>query len=66
MYTLEKNNTSPLCILYTLMPQRLPFLTLTLVCTWYEKSTPWEATYITSLRNHRLHPTMIEQKLMDN
>ena len=36
MYTLEKNNTSPLCVLYTLMPHIIPLLTLMLVCTWYE------------------------------
>ena len=33
------NNTSPLCILCTLMPQIIPLLTFTLVCTWYEEST---------------------------
>ena len=40
MYTLEKISTSPLCILYTL-PQMIPLLTLTLVCTLCEESTPW-------------------------
>ena len=40
MYTLEKENTSMLCILYTLMPQIIPLLTLTLVHVWYEKPTP--------------------------
>jgi hypothetical protein len=35
MYTLKKNNTSPLCMLYTLMPQIMPLSTLMLVCTWY-------------------------------
>ena len=43
MYIQEKNNTSPLCILCMLMPQIIPPLTLTLVCTWYEESyPPWE------------------------
>ena len=41
MYTLETNNTSPLCILCMLTPQTIPFFELTLVCTWYEVSTPW-------------------------
>ena len=40
MYTLEKNNTSPLCILCMLMSQIIPLFTLTLVCTWHEESTP--------------------------
>ena len=44
MYTLEKNNASPLCILCTLMPQIIPLLTLTLVHTWYEESNPWTKT----------------------
>ena len=39
MYKLEKNNTSPLCILRTLMPQIIPLLTVMLVRTWYEEST---------------------------
>ena len=39
MYKLEKNNTSPLCIICMLMPQILPLLTLTLVHTWYEEAT---------------------------
>ena len=43
MYTLEKNNASPLCILCTLMPQVIPLFTLTLVCTWYEESNPQDA-----------------------
>ena len=34
-------NTSPLCILYTLMPQIIFLYTLTLVHTWYEESHPW-------------------------
>ena len=33
------NNTSPLHILCTLMPQIILLLTLVLVCTWYEEST---------------------------
>ena len=41
MYTLEKNSTSSLHILCTLMPQRIPLLTLTLICMWYEESNPW-------------------------
>ena len=44
MYTLEKINTSPLCILDTLMPQIVPLLTLTLLHTWYEESTPWASS----------------------
>ena len=36
----KKEKKSPLCILYMLMPQILPLLTLTLVHTWYEESTP--------------------------
>ena len=40
MYTLDKNNTSPSSILYTLMPQIIPLLTLMLVHTWYEQSKP--------------------------
>lgn len=32
---------SPLCILCTLMPQRMPPLTLVLVQTCYEESNPW-------------------------
>ena len=39
MYTLEKNNTSPLCILCTLVSWTITLLVLTLVCTWYEEST---------------------------
>ena len=31
MYTLEKNNTTPLCLLCMLMPEMIPFLNLTLV-----------------------------------
>ena len=42
MYTLEKINTSPLCILCTILPQTIPLLTLMLVCRWYEESTPRE------------------------
>ena len=41
MYSLEKNCTSPLCILCTLMPQIIPLLTLTLVRTLCEESTRW-------------------------
>ena len=40
MYTLEKNSTSPLCILCTLMSQIIPLLALMLGHTWYEESTP--------------------------
>ena len=40
MYTLEKNDASPSCILCILMPQIIPLLTLTLVCMWYEESNP--------------------------
>ena len=36
MYTLEKNNTSPFCILCTLMPQIIPLLTFMPIHTWYE------------------------------
>ena len=43
MYTLEKNKTSPLSILCTLIPQTIPLLTLTFICTRYEESTPREA-----------------------
>ena len=38
MYTVEKKNTSPLCLL---MPQIIPLLTLTLVCRWYAKPILW-------------------------
>jgi hypothetical protein len=41
MYTLEKNKTSTLCLLCALVPQTIPLLTLTLVHTWYEESTPY-------------------------
>ena len=42
MYTLENDNTSPLCILCMLMPQIVPILTLMLklVCMWYEEPPP--------------------------
>jgi hypothetical protein len=40
VYTLEKTNTSPLCILRMLVPQITPLLTLTLVHMEYEKSPP--------------------------
>ena len=40
MYTLDKNNTSLLCILCTLMPQIIPLRTPMLVHMLYEKSTP--------------------------
>ena len=40
MYTLEKNNSSPLCILCMLMPQITPLLTLVFVHKWHEESTP--------------------------
>ena len=40
MYTLEKSNTSPLCILCMLMPQIIPLLTLMLVHMWYEEFAP--------------------------
>ena len=40
MFINVANNTSPLCILCMLMPQIIPLLILTLVCTWYEESTP--------------------------
>jgi hypothetical protein len=39
MYILEKNDTSPLCILCMLMPKIIRLLTLMLVRTWYEEST---------------------------
>ena len=38
----ETKNTSPLRILWTLMPPITPLLTVTLVRTWYEESTPWD------------------------
>ena len=41
MYTLEKNNTSPLCVLCTLMPQIIALSKLTSTGIWYEKSTSW-------------------------
>ena len=44
MHTLEKNNTFPLRILCTLVPQLIPLLTLTLVCTWCEISSPGVTT----------------------
>ena len=37
-----KINTSPLCLLYTLMSQIISLLTLTLVRMWYEESNPRE------------------------
>ena len=41
MYTLEKSNTSPLCIsLCMLMRQTIPLLTLMLLCRWYKEFTP--------------------------
>ena len=40
MYRLEENDTPPLCIICTLVPQITPLLTLTLVRMWYEESTP--------------------------
>ena len=40
VYTVEKINTSPLCILCMLMPQIIPLLTLMLVHTWYENPPP--------------------------
>ena len=40
MYLIEKNSASALFILGMLMPQAIPLLTLTLVCIWYEESTP--------------------------
>jgi hypothetical protein len=40
VYTLEKNNTSPLHILCMIMPQITTHLTLTLVQTWYERAPP--------------------------
>ena len=47
MYALDKNHTSPLCILCMLMPQIIPLFTLTLICTRYEESngrmTVWAA-----------------------
>ena len=39
MYILPKKKLSS-CILSTLMSQIIPLLTLMLVCTWYEESTP--------------------------
>lgn len=44
MYTLLKNNTSPLRTVCTLMSQITTLLTLTLVHTSYEKSTPRSST----------------------
>jgi hypothetical protein len=40
MYTLEKKKTFPLCILFTLMPQVIPLLTLMFVHTRCEESNP--------------------------
>ena len=37
---ITENNTSPLCTLCTLVSQIISLLTLMLVCTWYEESTP--------------------------
>ena len=47
MYILENNDTSPLCILCTLMPRIIPLPTLTLVRMWYEESTlqDWASTF---------------------
>ena len=52
MYVLEKNNTSPLCVLGTLMPQNNTPLTLTLVRTWYEKSAPMHSPNLPCLLVH--------------
>jgi hypothetical protein len=41
MYTQQINNISPLCILCVLMPQIIPFLTLTIIHARYEEPTPW-------------------------
>ena len=42
MYTLEKNNNPPLCIICTLMPQIIPLLKLTPIHIRYEESNPRE------------------------
>ena len=36
----EKSNISPLCILFTLMPQTIPLLTLMLVYMLFKDTTP--------------------------
>ena len=46
MYTLHIDNISPLCIPCTLIPQMISPLTLTLVRTWYEESTPMIAVWL--------------------
>ena len=38
MHTLEEDITSPLCIIYMVMPQMIPLLTLTLVHTLYRRT----------------------------
>ena len=48
MSTLVKITTSPLCILCMLIPQIIPLLTLKLVHTWYEESTPGLKTVLTT------------------
>ena len=75
MYTLEKINTSPLCMQCMLTPQiTLLLLTLTLVYTWYEESTlrdvwnaalleigkiEWQRTLKALLRKHQILLTMV-------
>ena len=49
MYTLEKNNIYPLCILCMLMSRIIPLLTLTLIHTWYEEST---AQFMSCAKNY--------------
>ena len=48
MYILERNNTSPLCVLCTLMPQIISLLTLPLLHMWYGESTPWAGSNVFS------------------
>ena len=56
MYTLEKKKkTFFLCIICTLLPPIKPLLTLTLVCTWYEESTPWgRRCFYKAIYHHKL------------
>lgn len=53
IYTLEKNKTSPLCILCTIMSQSIPISTLKLVRTWHEESNPW------AMNSPRVHSSTI-------
>ena len=50
--------TSPLNILYKVMPQIIPLLTLTLVRKWHEESIPRDDTYHEGCSNNMSLPTV--------